>query len=76
MLEELCTKHELRDLPGLGARVEERVLWASRLRARFSVARSKLRLADALLLAERLLTELKETLGAGEVDAGRCGTAT
>jgi DNA polymerase (family 10) len=67
MLEELCRKHEVRGLPGFGARVEERVLAGIESSRAVQRGALQLRLADALVLAERLARELRERLGQGEV---------
>lgn len=63
MLEELCRRHEVRGLPGFGARVEERVLQGIEASRKVQRGALRLRLADGLALAERLRAELQDRLG-------------
>ncbi|MFT3927159.1 MAG: PHP domain-containing protein [Myxococcales bacterium] len=68
MLEELCRKHEVRGLPGFGARVEERVLAGIEAARKPRRGPIRLRLAEALGLAERLREELQQALPSAQVE--------
>jgi DNA polymerase (family 10) len=67
-LRQAAENHRLRELPGFGARTEEKILQALREPGFTSRANRRVLLAEAKVFAEAVLRHLKQAVGVGRVE--------